>query len=190
MRDSGQKSRYICKMILYIKALHILFVVTWFAGLFYFVRLLIYQAEAAEKEEPARSILLEQYRGQLIRLWRGITVPSAVLTAILGSWMALLYGSLPVWLLVKIAFVAGLYLYHLSCWWLYRKHLAGHYVWSSMRLRIWNEVATIFLVAIVFLVVLKSTLSMFWGIIGLLLFIALLLLAILLYKRLRTNQAK
>jgi len=172
-------------MYLYIKALHIIFVVTWFAGLFYFVRLLIYQVEANEKPEPAKSILLEQYAGQLKRLWRGITVPSAVLTAIFGYWMFSLYGSLPGWLLTKVAFVIGLYFYHGSCWWLYKEQLAGRFPWNSQRLRLWNEVATIFLVAIVFLVVLKSTLSMAWGLIGLILFIVALMLAIRIYKKLR-----
>jgi putative membrane protein len=172
-------------MYLYVKALHILFVVTWFAGLFYFVRLLIYQVEAAEREEPARTILLEQYAGQIRRLWRGITVPSAVLTLVFGLWMWHLYGSTPPWLLTKVGFVAGLYAYHHSCWMLYRRQARGNFVWTSTRLRIWNEVATIFLVAIVFLVVLKSTLSMAWGLMGLVAFIAVLMAAIAVYKRLR-----
>ncbi len=172
-------------MYLYVKALHIIFVVTWFAGLFYFVRLLIYQAEANERAEPARSILLEQYTGQLKRLWRGITVPSAILTGLFGYWMFSLYGSLPPWLMTKIGFVVGLYLYHGSCWWLYKEQAEGRFPWSSMRLRLWNEVATIFLVAIVFLVVLKNTLSMAWGLMGLFLFVLVLMLAIRVYKKLR-----
>jgi putative membrane protein len=174
-------------MYLYIKALHIIFVVTWFAGLFYFVRLLIYQVEASERVEPAKSILLDQYAGQLKRLWRGITVPSAVLTGIFGYWMYSLYGSLPSWLLTKVAFVLGLYLYHGSCWWLYKEQMAGRFPWNSMRLRMWNEVATLFLVAIVFLVVLKNTLSMAWGLVGLLGFMLVLVLAIRLYKKLRSK---
>ncbi len=172
-------------MYLYVKALHILFIVTWFAGLFYFVRLLIYNVEAGERDVVARDILREQYRGQLQRLWRGITVPSAVLTAVFGLWMWHLYGSLPQWLLYKLGFVALLYLYHGSCWWLYRQQLRGEYRYTGLQLRIWNEVATIFLVAIIFLVVLKNTLSMVWGLLGLLLFIAVLMTAIRLYKKLR-----
>jgi putative membrane protein len=173
-------------MYLYIKALHIIFVVTWFAGLFYFVRLLIYQVEASEKDEPARGILLEQYAGQLKRLWRGITVPSAIITGIFGYWMFSLYGSMPAWLWIKIGFVLGLYLYHGSCWWLYKEQLAGRFPWSSLRLRLWNEVSTLFLVAIVFLVVLKSALSMAWGLLGLFAFILVLLLAIRIYKKIRS----
>lgn len=174
-------------MYLYVKALHILFVVTWFAGLFYFVRLLIYNVEAGARETLARDILREQYRGQLMRLWRGITVPSAVMTAIFGLWMWHLYGSLPGWLGVKLAFVGGLYLYHGSCWYLYRQQLQGKFKYSGQQLRVWNEVATVFLVAIVFLVVLKSTLSMAWGLLGLFGFIGLLMGGIVWYKKARAK---
>ena len=174
-------------MYLYIKALHILFVVTWFAGLFYFVRLLIYNVEANAREQVARNILQEQYRGQLMRLWRGITVPSAVITGVFGLWMWHLYGSLPGWLAVKMAFVLGLYLYHISCWYLYRQQLKGIFKYSGQQLRVWNEVATVFLVAIIFLVVLKSTFSMAWGLLGLFGFIGILMGGIVLYKRSRTK---
>lgn len=174
-------------MYLYVKALHILFVVTWFAGLFYFVRLLIYHVEAGAREAVARDILREQYRLQMLRLWRGITVPSAVMTAIFGLWMWHLYGSLPGWLGVKLAFVGGLYLYHGSCWAIYKQQLRGDFKYSGQQLRVWNEVATVFLVAIVFLVVLKSTLSMAWGLLGLFGFIGLLMGGIVWYKRSRTK---
>ena len=174
-------------MYLYIKALHILLVVTWFAGLFYFVRLLIYTVEANAREQVARNILQEQYRGQLMRLWRGITVPSAVITGVFGLWMWHLYGSLPGWLAVKMAFVLGLYLYHISCWYLYRQQLKGIFKYSGQQLRVWNEVATVFLVAIIFLVVLKSTFSMAWGLLGLFGFIGILMGGIVLYKRSRTK---
>lgn len=175
-------------MYLYVKALHILFVVTWFAGLFYFVRLLIYNTEAGARDAVARDILRDQYRGQLVRLWRGITVPSAVLTAIFGLWMWHLYGSNPLWLLTKFGFVLLLYVYHGSCWWLYKQQLRGEFRYSGTFLRIWNEVATIFLVAIVFLVVLKNTLSMVWGLLGLLAFVAVLMTAIGIYKKLRDKD--
>jgi putative membrane protein len=176
-------------MYLYVKALHILFVVTWFAGLFYFVRLLIYNTEAGSREAVARDILRDQYRGQLGRLWRGITVPSALLTGVFGVWMWHLYGGIPLWLLSKLGFVILLYLYHGSCWWLYRTQLKGEFRYSGTQLRIWNEVATIFLVAIVFLVVLKNTLSMVWGLLGLFVFIAVLMSAIALYKKIREGQS-
>lgn len=174
-------------MYLYIKALHILFVVTWFAGLFYLVRLLIYNVEAGARDAVARDILREQYRGQLMRLWRGITVPSAVITGVFGLWMWHLYGSIPGWLAVKLGFVVGLYLYHICCWYLYRQQLKGIFKYSGQQLRVWNEVATVFLVAIIFLVVLKSTLSMAWGLLGLFGFIGILMGGIVWYKRARAK---
>jgi len=77
----------------YIKALHIIFVVTWFAGLFYIVRLFIYFAEAQEKPEPERSILQNQFRIMQKRLWYGITWPSAILTLIFGFSIVLPFAS-------------------------------------------------------------------------------------------------
>ena len=173
----------------YIKALHIIFVVTWFAGLFYIVRLFIYMMEAHEKAvEPARTILLDQYKIMSKRLWYGITWPSAILTLIMGLAMLFSYGYhnyMPDWLWIKIGFVVGLYAYHFKCQQLFSKLQAGQQIWSSQKLRIWNEVATVFLIAIVFLVVLRSTLSMVYGIVGLLFFSALLMLAIRIYKKRR-----
>src|ERR1700753_3989692 len=96
----------------YIKALHIVFIVTWFSGMFYMVRLFIYNTEAAERPEPERSILLTQFKGMISKLWFAITWPSAILTLIFGPWMWILLGSLPTWLAIKLCFVAGLYLYH------------------------------------------------------------------------------
>src|SRR5699024_471793 len=75
----------------YIIALHIIFIVTWFAGLFYMVRLFIYNREAQDKEEPERRILQGQYKVMIKRLWLGITWPSAILTFIFGPWMFILY---------------------------------------------------------------------------------------------------
>ena len=72
-----------------VKALHIVFVVSWFAGLFYIVRLFIYHVEALKEEEPKQSILVEQYRKMQRRLWWIITTPAMVLKVIFGTWMLL-----------------------------------------------------------------------------------------------------
>ena len=104
----------------YIKALHIIFIVTWFAGMFYMPRLFIYNTEAAERPGQAKEILRDQFRIMMKRLWLGITWPSAILTLIFGSWTWYLLGSLPGWLLVKLFFVLGLYAYHLSLHMIYR----------------------------------------------------------------------
>jgi protoporphyrinogen IX oxidase len=172
----------------YIKALHITFIVTWFSGLFYMVRLFIYNTEAAEKPEPEKGILQRQLQLMIRRLWMGITWPSAILTAIFGPWMWILMGSLPTWLMIKLCFVLGLYLYHFSLQVIYNEQAKGIFRFSSTQLRIWNEVATIFLVAIVMLAVVKQNMSWAWGLLGLVLFVILLMSAIKIYKIIRTRK--
>src|SRR5215203_1405106 len=101
-------------MYLYIKALHIIFIVTWFSGMFYIVRLFIYNTEAGERSAAERDILRMQFSVMIRRLWLGITWPSAILTLVFGIWMWSLLGVTPSWLVIKLGFVLGLYLYHLS----------------------------------------------------------------------------
>jgi putative membrane protein len=172
----------------YIKALHITFIVTWFSGLFYIVRLFVYNTEAAEKPEPEKTILQQQFRLMIRRLWMGITWPSAILTLIFGPWMWILMDSLPTWLAIKLCFVVGLYAYHFTLQVIYRQQMKGIFRFSSGQLRIWNEVATIFLVAIVMLAVVKQNMSWVWGLAGLLLFVILLMSAIRIYKMIRTKK--
>src|SRR6185437_14385048 len=165
-------------MYFYIKALHIIFVVTWFSGLFYIVRLFVYKAEANDKPEPQRSILIDQFGIMQKRLWYGITWPSAILTLVFGTWMGILYGSLPMWLLIKLFFVLGLFIYHLSLHRIFAQQQRGIFKWSSQRLRIWNELATIFLICIVMFAVVKQLLDFVWAMGILVAFSALLFLAI------------
>jgi protoporphyrinogen IX oxidase len=175
-------------MYSYIKALHIIFIVTWFSGLFYMVRLFIYHTEAAEKPEPAKSILQAQFRIMIRRLWMSITWPSAILTLIFGPWMWIMMDALPTWLIIKLCFVVGLYLYHFSLHIIYRQQMKGIFRFSSQQLRVWNEIATIFLVAIVMLVVVKQNMSWAWGLLGLFLFVILLMSAIKIYKIVRNKK--
>jgi len=175
-------------MYSYIKALHIIFIVTWFSGLFYMVRLFIYHTEAAGKPEPAKSVLQQQFKVMIRRLWLGITWPSAILTLIFGLWLMILLGGMPTWLAIKLGFVAGLYIYHFSLHIIYRQQMKGLFRFSSQQLRIWNEVATIFLVAIVMLAVVKQNLSWVWGLAGLFAFVILMMSAIRIYKIVRTRQ--
>jgi putative membrane protein len=175
-------------MYFYIKALHIIFIVTWFSGLFYIVRLFIYNTEAAEKEEPERSILHKQFTVMIKRLWFGITWPSAVLTLIFGPWVWIMLDALPQWLMIKLAFVVGLYIYHFTLHAIYKQQMHGVFKYSSQQLRIWNEVATIFLVAIVMLATVKQSLSFLWGLIGLIGFVIILMSAIKIYKNLRMKK--
>ena len=175
-------------MFLYIKALHIIFIVTWFSGLFYMVRLLIYNTEAGQQQDIERVILRKQFAIMIKRLWFGITWPSAILTLIFGIWLWHLYGMMPVWLEIKFGFVAALYLYHLSVHALYRQQMRGLFKYSSQYLRIWNEVATVFLVAIVMLVVVKQNMSWLWGVAGLIGLVILLMSAIRIYKAIRSKR--
>ena len=172
-------------MFLYIKALHIIFIVTWFSGMFYIVRLFIYNVEAVQKGEPEKSIIQKQFSIMIKRLWLGITWPSAVLTLIFGSWLWYLYDYFPQWLLLKLCFVIGLYLYHFSLHIIYRQQAVGVFKYTSHQLRIWNEVATIFLVANVMLAVVKESMSWVRGVIGLILLGIILMLAIRIYKKMR-----
>ncbi len=178
-------------MNLYVLALHIIFVVTWFAGLFYIVRLFIYHAEAEKKAEPEKSILQKQYKLMEKRLWYGITWPSLVGTYVFGGWVLYeVYGlNIPAWLLLKLAFVFGLTLYHVRCHAMFtqfQKDIVKH---SSFKLRLWNEVATIFLVAIVFIVELKDTLNYIWAMLGLILFSTMIFLAIKIYRNRKKVEA-
>ncbi len=177
-------------MYLYIKALHIIFVVTWFAGLFYMPRLMVYNAEAGAQPEPARGILRSQYNLMMKRLWFGITWPSAVLTLILGlsTWYQL--GVFPDWLKIKLLFVIGLFLYHASLHIIATQQWKGNFKYSGQQLRVWNEVATIFLIAIVMLAVVKENMSVVWGLLGLILFIVVLMSAIKIYKLVRSKKNK
>lgn len=169
----------------YIKALHIIFIVTWFSGMFYIVRLFVYNTEAGEKPEAEKIILRQQFTIMIKRLWIGITWPSAILTLIFGPWLWILLDVTPTWLFIKLCFVAGLYLYHLTLHAIYRQQVKGIFKYSGQQLRIWNEVATIFLVAIVMLAVVKENMSFLWALAGLVCFVILLMSAIRIYKMLR-----
>jgi putative membrane protein len=170
-----------------VKALHIVFVVSWFAGLFYIVRLFIYHVEALKEEEPKQSILVEQYRKMQRRLWWIITTPAMVLTVIFGTWMLLLNPSLLKfgWMHLKLGFILLLLVYHVSCQLIMVRLVKGEHKLTSTKLRIWNEVATLFLVAIVFIVVLKSSLNWVYGTLGFFSVGLLLMLGIQFYKKWR-----
>jgi putative membrane protein len=171
-----------------VKALHIIFVVSWFAGLFYIVRLFIYHTEAQQKEAIPRKILSEQFEVMEKKLWWIITTPAMVLTLIFGIWMLLLnptyYLSAP-WMHLKLAFVGMLLIYHFVCQKIMNDLKKGIFNWKSNGLRIWNEVATLALVAIVFLVVMKDSFNWIKGTIGFFAVAIGLMMGIKLYKRLR-----
>jgi putative membrane protein len=175
---------------LYLKAIHIIFIVTWFAGLFYIPRLFIYITEAHEKAEPEKSILIRQFKVMASRLWFGITWPSAIITLVMGTSLII---NQPAWLQqsfmhVKLALVFMLYVYHFSLHYIFNLLKKDIVKYSSSQLRIWNEVATLFLISIVFIIVLKNALSMLWGLVGLLGVMMLIFAGIKIYKKFRNGK--
>lgn len=171
----------------YIKALHLIFVITWFAGLFYMPRLFIYHIEATEKGSPDREILGAQLKLMSRRLWYIITWPSAVLATGFAIWLLLLMPSWlsQPWMHVKLGFVVLLLAYHLKTHAIFSKLQRDVVPYSSRFMRIWNEGATLLLFAIVFLAILKNAINWLYGLIGILLLGVLLMLGIRLYRRIR-----
>ncbi len=140
--------------MLWVKSLHIIFMVTWFAGLFYLPRLFVYHALAEDPVSIRRFEVMER------KLFWGIMTPGAVLTIAFGLWLSLDWlrgppGSTPGWLLAKIALVVLLVGYHLWCLRLLRAFAAGRNTKSHAWFRWFNEVPTLVLFATVILVVLK-----------------------------------
>lgn len=164
--------------------------VSWFAGLFYAVRLFIYFKEADDKPQEHKAILQHQYLIMMKRLWWIITTPAMALTVFFGIWMILLnpkYLLSAPWMHIKLVFVALLLVYHFYSQLLMTKCASGTLKWKSSQLRMYNELATLFLVSIVFIVILKSQMTWILGSIGFFLVGLMLMLGINIYKKLRKN---
>jgi protoporphyrinogen IX oxidase len=173
-----------------VKALHIIFVVSWFAGLFYIVRLFIYHTEAQLKPSNEAQILSAQFTIMEKKLWWIITTPAMVLTVLFGAWMLVLNPgllSLP-WMHIKLSFVALLLVYHFVCQHLLKKVANGVFTWNSTQLRLWNELATLVLVAVVFLVELQHSMNWIGGTIGFFGVGILLMLLIRIYKKFNSKK--
>ena len=174
----------------YIKSLHLIFVITWFAGLFYIVRLFVYQIEANDKPSPEKEILLKQYKIMTYRLWYIITWPSAVLATIFSLWLLHLmpeWLQMP-WMQVKLGFVVLLFAYHFKCHQIYNQLQKDEFQYSSNFMRLWNEGATIILFAVVFLVILKNAFNWIYGVVGIILFSVLIMLGFKFYQRIREKN--
>lgn len=174
-----------------VKALHIIFVVSWFAGLFYIVRLFIYHTEAQQKEEYERKILSQQFEIMEKKLWWIITTPAMILTLLFGTWMLILVPSWleQGWMQIKLGFVGMLLIYHFICQAILLQIQKGRFQLTSTALRIWNEVATLALVAIVFLATLKSSINWIKGTVGFFAVAIALMIAIKMYKRTRLKKS-
>ncbi|MBD1420146.1 protoporphyrinogen oxidase HemJ [Sphingobacterium chuzhouense] len=176
---------------LYAKALHIIFMVCWMAGLFYMPRLFIYHTEAKLKSDIEYQVLHEQFMVMERRLWWVITTPAMYITV--ASALTMLYLSPGLlsqgWMHVKLTFVAGLLFYHFKSQQIMKLLALGKSTWTSSQLRLWNEVSTIILFAIVFLVIFRSAIDWIYGVLGLLGLAVLLMVLIKLYKRYRSRNS-
>ncbi len=175
----------------YIKSLHLIFVITWFAGLFYIPRLFIYQIEATQKPEPQKSILVEQLKLMTRRLWFIITWPSAILASLFAFWLLFLLPAWlqPDWMLVKLGFVFLLFAYHIKNHFIFKELQNDVVKWSSNQMRLWNEGATIILFAVIFLVVVRDAINWIYGVVGLFIFSVIIMLGVKMYKWIRSKHS-
>ena len=135
--------------MLWIKAWHIIFMVTWFAGLFYLPRLFVYHAMSEDGVSRERFKVMER------KLFYGIMTPGAILTIAFGAWLWLGYGITGGWLMAKLVLVAGLVIYHIYCGKLLTDFKHDRNTHSHVYYRWFNEVPVIALIGIILLVELK-----------------------------------
>ncbi|MFM9882448.1 MAG: CopD family protein [Burkholderiales bacterium] len=135
--------------MLWVKAFHIIFMVTWFAGLFYLPRLFVYHAMASDAPSLDRFKIMER------KLFYGIMTPGAVLTIAFGLWLWLEYGITGVWMHAKLAVVALTIAYHFWCWKILVAFKADRNTRTHRWYRLFNEIPVLFLVATIILVVVK-----------------------------------
>ncbi len=140
------------KALLWVKAFHVIFMVMWFAGLFYLPRLFVYHAASSDK------VSLERFKVMEWRLYWCITTPGAILTTLFGLTLMFArhhYYVHAMWLHIKLALVLGLWIYHAYLVLLLRDFAADNNQHSERFYRIINEVPTLFLISIVILAVVK-----------------------------------
>lgn len=175
----------------YIKSLHLIFIITWFAGLFYIVRLFVYQIEASQKSSPEKEILGDQLKIMASRLWKIITWPSMILAVFFGIWMLFInsaFLNLP-WMQVKLGFVVLLIIYQFKCHQIFKQLQRGVVKYSSNYMRLFNEVPTLILFSVVFLVILKSAVNWIYGTVGIFVFAIILIMGFKIYKRIREKRS-
>lgn len=139
-------------LYLWLKALHVIALVCWFAGLFYLPRLFVYHAMAEDEPSRARFCVMER------KLYRGIMMPSMIATLIFGLAIIKInpaFFSMGVWLHIKLLLVALLVAYHFVCGQMVKKFAQGTNTQGHIFYRWFNEVPVLFLLAIVILVVVK-----------------------------------
>ena len=171
---------------LVLKTIHLIAVVCWFAGLFYLGRLFIYHKEAEKKPENSQKILQKQYKLMANRLMNIITWPSTIISSFFGFYM--LYKNTALlglsWMKVKLIFVSILIIYTILSQTILNQLNKGTIKLNDLQLRLWNEGATLLLISIISLAVLKTSISWLKAIFVFLLIGITLMFLINLYKRL------
>ncbi len=177
-------------MFFYFKALHIIGFVSWFAGLFYLVRLFVYHVEAEQKPQPQSEILCKQFNIMAHKLYRIITTPAMVFTLIFGFAMLIQHPDYlsSSWMRIKLALVFLLIGYHFFCKRIIRDLENQTNRLSSFQLRLLNEVPTLFLVSIVLFAVVRDGLNYWYVLIGIAGFSIFLYFAAKAYKRKRDGR--
>ena len=164
--------------------------VSWFAGLFYIVRLFIYHTEAQLKPEKEKEILSKQFTIMEKKLWWIITTPAMILTIAFGVTMLILqpfYLKME-WMQIKLSFVLLLLVYHFVCQRILFQFKNDTFKWTSNGLRVWNEVATLALVAIIFLAIMQDSMNWIKGTVGFFAVAIALMIGIKIYKRIRKRN--
>jgi putative membrane protein len=171
----------------YFLAVHIVFVISWMAGLFYILSLFIYHTEANDKPEPEKSILVAQFTKMEATLWKIIATPAMIISVLAGATMLYLNPGLlqADWMHVKLAFVIALLIYHFICQNIVKQLKNGIYKMTSFKLRLWRELATVFMIAIVFAVILKNAVNWIYGLIGIMGIAVVIMFAVKIYKKYR-----
>ncbi|MBK78914.1 MAG: protoporphyrinogen IX oxidase [Flavobacteriaceae bacterium] len=174
----------------YIKAFHLIFIITWFAGLFYVPRLFMYQIEAYKKKENIRQEFIKQFKLMSWRLWYIITWPSALLASFFGVLLIVINQSLlnQNWMILKIGFVLLLIIYHLKTHMIFLSLQKDKCSYSSNFFRFWNEGATLLLFAIIFLVSLKDSIQFFYLLVGLICLALVLFFSVKFYEKIRKKN--
>jgi protoporphyrinogen IX oxidase len=175
---------------LHIKAIHIIFMTSWFAGLFYLPRLLVYHREAHDKPEPDASILKAEFQKNQKLLYNAIMNPAMVITLLSGTYMVYLNQSFlsEKWMWLKLGFVFLVICFHFFCKKIMTDFKNDKYQFTSFQLRLWNEVATVLMFAIVFLVVLKNTIDWLWALLILTIFSVTIFTAVKIVKDRRNKK--
>lgn len=171
-----------------IAALHVISMVSFFAGTFHVLRLFMHHKDAEKKFDPERAILIKQFSGMEKFGWYAITWPSLVLMVLSGAWLLIKNPGLMTesWMYAKLGFSALLIVYHLINQRLFDRIRTNRLRWSGAGIRLWNLGAVAFLFALVFLVAMKASLGTMWGLLGALFLGIAIALAVMMYRNKRS----